>query len=115
MSHEISVDLTPSQFVGKQGITIEDNYFMLNFNRDEMSVNTSNPNEVKLDTLDVYELTSHIPSNIMMIRWQRKRKRMLDDIPIEEWQKRLELAPINIVTENLKKYYAILRIYWWWK
>ena len=63
MSHGISVDLTPSQFGGKQGITIKDNYFLFGFDGDEMFVNISKPNQVELDTLDVYELTSPIPSN----------------------------------------------------
>ena len=67
-----------------------------------MFVNILKPNQVGLDTLDVYELTSPFPSNIMTIRQQRKRKRTSDEIPIEEWQKRLALAPIDVVTQTLK-------------
>ena len=58
---------------------------MFDFNEDEMFVNILKPNQVKLDTLGVYELTSPIPSKVMMIRQQRKRKRTLDGVPIEEW------------------------------
>ena len=102
MSHVISVDLTPSQFGGKQSITVENNYFMFDFYGDEMFINISKPNQVKLDTLDVYELTSPIPSNFMMIGQQRKRKNTSDDVPVEEWQKLLALAPNDIVTKTLQ-------------
>ena len=85
MSHVISVDLTPSRFGGKQGITIKYNYFMFDFNGDEMFVNILKPNQVELDTLDIYELTSTIPSNIMTIRQKMKRKKTSDDIPKSIW------------------------------
>ena len=53
MSHGISVKLNPLCHSGKQGITVEDNYFMFDFNGDEMFANISKPNQIELDTLDV--------------------------------------------------------------
>ena len=75
---------------------------MFDFNGDEMFVNILKPNQIELDTLDVYELTSPIPTKVMLIRQQKTRKRTLDNVHMEELCKRLTLAPIDIIAKTLQ-------------
>ena len=94
MRHGIQLDMTPTKFGGEGGMRIEEQFFPFLFDDEKLYYNISRPTPEDLAVLEIFELTSPLPTS----HPRRLRKRTVPgNIPITEWQKRLALAPIDIV------------------
>jgi len=104
MRHGVSVDVTPCMYGGKQGITVDSQFLRCNYDQEKVFYFIQKPTQQDLDTFQEYEITSPNIYNINMNKEIRRNKKevIFNGISIEEWKKRLALAPEEIVRKTLE-------------
>ena len=100
MKHGVKFDMTPIKFGGKGGMYIEQEFFPFEFDDEKLFFNIQKPTKEDLDTYEWFELNSHIMESNNMRR--KHEKLVTEDIPIQEWRKRLGMQPENIVEKTLE-------------
>ena len=100
MKHGVKFDMTPIKFGGKGGMYIEQEFFPFEFDDEKLFFNIQKPTKEDLDTYEWFELNSHIMESNNMRR--KHEKLATEDIPIQEWRKRLGMQPENIVKKTLE-------------
>ena len=100
MRHGIKVDLTPTSFGGEGGLQIEDQFLPFEFDQEKLFFKISKPTQDDLDSLEWFELTSPYP--ILNETSRRNKKKILpENIPIDEWRKRLAMLPEDVVRKTI--------------
>ena len=116
MQHGVGFDLTPTNRrrpdggMGTQKMIISDREIPLQYDGRKMFVNIRRPSEEELDLLESYELTSpneFIPDSTDEIISRRKHnqrvyKQYPGGITMDEWRKRLALAPEDVVRKTFQ-------------
>ena len=101
MVHGIKVDLTPEKYGGRGSIVVDGEELPLDFDGEKLYYRIEKPTKHDLDELEIFEIS--MPKVNDSIRTRRNRKRLLpEDIPIEEWRKRLCMAPEDVVRKTLQ-------------
>ena len=99
MRHGIKVDLTPTSFGGEGGIKIQDQFLPFEFDQEKLFYKIMKPSQDDLDSLEWFELTSPYP--ILNEPRRNKKKLLPENIPIQEWRKRLAMLPEDVVRKTI--------------
>ena len=79
MAHGIKIDMVPTKYGGKGGMTVEGGFILFDFDDEKLFIKIQKPTQEDLDISEWYELTSPVTH----IR-RKHNKLMASNIPIEE-------------------------------
>ena len=103
--------LTPEGELGKQKMTVEDRDIPLTYDGRKMYLNIRKPSSEELERLDTFEVTSPTPfepeteedgETSLRRDNKRKYKQYPGGLSMEEWRKRLALAPEDVVRKTFE-------------
>ena len=117
MDHGIRFCLTPRDTLtsegtlGKQNMIVDEKEISLKFDGRKMYLNIRKPTQEEIDTLEIFEITSPEPfepesdssyANLRRRDTKRKYKEYPGGLTMEEWRKRLALAPEDVVRKTFE-------------
>lgn len=101
MRHGIVLDLNPPQHGGSCGMHHEEEFLPFQYDEEKLYFNISKPSKEDLEELECFELNSPYPSFTTTTR-RNKKKLLPEDVPMEEWRKRLAMLPEDVVHKTLE-------------
>jgi len=110
MRHGVTFDMTPTIHHGRGVMDVDNEELPFHYDGEKLYYSISKPTQEDLDAYDCYELTSALETDfINHIKPKRgKKATMHEGIPMEEWRRRLALAPEDVIQktlENTTQYY----------
>ena len=99
MRHGVCFDMVPDVFGGTGSMTVDDEEIPFEYDHEKLFLQMRKPTKQDIDTLESFELTAPYSEGLFPRR--RKQKLRPEDIPIEEWRKRLGYAPEEVVRQTL--------------
>ena len=100
MKHGIKVDMTPRQYGGTGGITVDGELLPYRFDHEKLFWDISKPTRDDMDTLKWIELNPPALLGEERIR-RRKKIEVPHDIPWDEWRRRLAMLPEDVVKRTV--------------
>ena len=100
MKHGIKVDMTPRNYGGKGGITVDGKVLPYLFDNEKLFWEISKPTRDDMDTLKWIELNPPALLGEERIR-RRKKIEKPHDIPWDEWRRRLAMLPEDVVKRTV--------------
>ena len=104
MRHGVMVDISPTIYGGKKGMTIEGEHIPWEYDHEKLYLKIYRPNNNDIETLDTYEVTSpnvyHATEEEMV--HITKKTFQFKNIPLNEWRKRLEMEPLPVIKKTLE-------------
>ena len=103
--------LTPDGNLGKQNMIVDEKEIPLEFDGRKMYLNIRKPTQDEIDTLDILEITSPEPfepeadpdyGNSSRRNTKKKYKEYPGGLTLQEWRKRLALAPEDVVRKTFE-------------
>jgi hypothetical protein len=101
-AHGVRCNLKPPEYGGTCGLTVDEETFPFQWDKEKLYINISKPTEMDLTTLEWFELTSPNPDLAARIRRKRQSNTLTPgDIPLAEWRRRLAMLPEDVVRKTL--------------
>jgi hypothetical protein len=104
MRHGVRMDLTPIVYGGESGMRVDGQFIAFDFDREKLYLPISKPTWEDMDYFDIYEVTSPFDQEVMSMVHPRRNKKKLtyEDIPIDEWRRRLSMLPEDIIHRTMQ-------------